>query len=479
MGKFEIQSMPMQKSDNNYICAHTTCKGLFFNGHANHTSSLSNGLTNGNCNGVINKPTMNGVQNGMRAMDLNKNGLATNALEEEEDEEEVEGVEGLPEGMKVLSNQVAGHTINDSGGVGMLKQDGLAFKPLLKKDCAEREVKVYEHLKDTADRCLIEMRQLVPKYHGVKTLQIKDREVDFLVLEDLTKDFKEPCIMDIKIGRRTWDPNASYEKIIAEDQKYHECKRDLGFCIPGFQVYKIASNQLVKYDKDYGKKLNKDTAREAIKVFLNADTHHFCRKLLVQILASLWQIQHFARNQRRLRLYATSVLLVYDARRLREHVEVKKAPKQHSRPPFVRHRSLYRPLSMAQLNGCDKIPTGFSGQLTTEGPILKPPSTKVVNLDWPKVVNHNNTWQKSMHTLKRTHSFQNNYDKDVQHRKQNYTFILDDLCCESKSEVWATAKLIDFAHVYISDSMDVDKNYLDGIENLIKMFEDFLSETEE
>jgi len=45
--------------------------------------------------------------------------------------------------------------------------------------------------------------------------------------------------------------------------------------------------------------------------------------------------------------------------------------------------------------------------------------------------------------------------------------------------VWATAKLIDFAHVYISDSMDVDKNYLDGIENLIKMFEDFLSETEE
>lgn len=48
-------------------------------------------------------------------------------------------------------------------------------------------------------------------------LQIKEREVDFLVLEDLTKDFKEPCIMDIKIGRRTWDPNASYEKIIAED----------------------------------------------------------------------------------------------------------------------------------------------------------------------------------------------------------------------------------------------------------------------
>lgn len=84
-----------------------------------------------------------------------------------------------------------------------------------------------------------------------------------------------------------------------------------------------------------------------------------------------------------------------------------------------------------------------------------------------------------MRLLKRTHSFQNNYDKDVQHKKQSYTFMLDDLCSDWKSEVWATAKLIDFAHVYPADSMDIDRNYLDGVDNLVKLFEDFLAETEE
>ncbi|KAL1494539.1 hypothetical protein ABEB36_010121 [Hypothenemus hampei] len=458
MGKFEIQSMPVQNTEKNLIYHHhSTCKKTYID------EDQSVPLTNG---------TLKQVQK----VDFTKTNGSCECLEEEEEET----VENIPQGMEILTNQVAGHTISDTGGIAMLKKNGLVYKPLLKKDCAEREVKIYEHLETTVDRSLIEMRQLVPKFYGVETLEIKEKAIDFLVLEDLTRDFKEPCIMDIKIGRRTWDQNASYEKIIAEEKKYHECKRDLGFCIPGFQVYKITNNQLVKYDKEYGKKLDKDGARDAIKIFLNADSHHFCRKLLVQLLAALWQIQHFARNQRRLRLYATSILLVYDARRLREHVEPKKLAKQSSRPPLTRHRSLYRPLSLAQLNhGCERIPTGFSGQLTPDGPILKSPSNKLVNLDWPKVVNNNNTWQKSIYALKRTHSFQNNYDKDVQNKKQTYTFMLNDLCCESKTEVWATAKLIDFAHVYLSDSFDVDRNYLDGVDNLIRIFEDFLSETEE
>lgn len=40
-----------------------------------------------------------------------------------------------------------------------------------------------------------------------------------------------------------------------------ECKRDLGFCIPGFQVYDSESWQLTKFDKKYGKSLNKKTIK--------------------------------------------------------------------------------------------------------------------------------------------------------------------------------------------------------------------------
>ncbi|KAF7265816.1 hypothetical protein GWI33_020887 [Rhynchophorus ferrugineus] len=461
MGKFEIQSMPLQRNDNNFILPHSNCKGLYSEVHSP--------------NGISNESTR--ILNDITSPVENDHDLSE--VEEEEDEEEIDNL-GLvmPLGMKSLATQVAGH--KDSENIGMLTKDGKVYKPLLKPECAKREIQLYEQLDTTVDRSLMEMKQLVPKYYGTKKIIFKDKEVDYLVLEDLTKEFREPCVMDIKIGKRTWDPYASYNKIIAEEKKYHECKRDLGFCIPGMQVYNIAQNQLVKYGKDYGKTLNKDGAREVMKEFLNANSYHFCRKLLMQLLASLWQIQHFARCQRRLRLYASSILLVYDARRLKQHVGVTQEA-QAKKVTLRRNRSLYRPLSLATLsNGCEKVPTGFSGQLTKEGhPILKPPSTKIVNLEGPRIINNNNTWHKSMRLLKRTHSFQNNYDKDVQHKKQNYNKILDDLCSDSKSEVWATAKLIDFAHVYPADNMDVDKNYLEGVDNLVKMLEDFLAETDE
>lgn len=85
-----------------------------------------------------------------------------------------------------------------------------------------------------------------------------------------------------------------------------------------------------------------------------------CRTLLVQILSNLWRILHWARKQRRVHLYASSLLLIYDARRLREYVKSNEMVKPSiPRPALLRSRSLYRPLSLAVLNNCDKIPTGF------------------------------------------------------------------------------------------------------------------------
>lgn len=138
-------------------------------------------------------------------------------------------------------------------------------------------------------------------------------------------------------------------------------------------------------------------------------------------------------------------------------------------------------MSLAVLNnGNERMATGFSGQLTPEGPILTPvaSSNKIVNLEVPVFYSNENSWQKSIHTLRRTHSFQNNYDKDVQSKKQSYNHILADLCTDKKDECWATAKMIDFAHVFTADSCDIDRNYLEGIDNLVRIFEDFLVESE-
>lgn len=83
--------------------------------------------------------------------------------------------------------------------------------------------------------------------------------VKFLELEDIAEGMSEPCIMDIKIGQRTWDPLAGAEKQNAEDSKYAASKKAYGFCIPGFQVYRLDSGKLQKFDKAYGKSLNEQS----------------------------------------------------------------------------------------------------------------------------------------------------------------------------------------------------------------------------
>lgn len=86
--------------------------------------------------------------------------------------------------------------------------------------------------------------------------------IKFLELEDITDGMSEPCVMDVKIGRRTWDPLATPEKRASEELKYPESKRAYGFCIPGFQVYRVPSGNIKRFDKSYGKKLDSKTIVE-------------------------------------------------------------------------------------------------------------------------------------------------------------------------------------------------------------------------
>lgn len=220
----------------------------------------------------------------------------------------------------------------------------------------------------------------------------------------------------------------------------------------------------------------------ALKTFLNADSG-LSRELLLQLLVDLWRILHWARRQRKIRLFSSSLLLIYDARRLKQYISNNNVglSKSSSYTPCTntnRSVHLYKPLSLMKLN--DDCPcTGFSGQFTKEGPILKStPSTKLARFATTATnTNSDHPWQKHISKLRRVHSFQNNYDKDLQKMRKDYTNMLDDLVNDQRNEVWTSVKMIDFAHVFPAEHAEIDKNYLEGVENLIKILEGFLSET--
>ena len=57
----------------------------------------------------------------------------------------------------------------------------------------------------------------------------------YLKLENLVSNFEHPCIMDLKIGKRTYDPFATPDKIHRELIRY-DYQAQLGFRITGFKV---------------------------------------------------------------------------------------------------------------------------------------------------------------------------------------------------------------------------------------------------
>lgn len=190
----------------------------------------------------------------------------------------------LPTGTILLENQVAGHTFQDSAeAIGMLKSvhEGRVFKPLTKPKCAEREKHFYETVSKVSaasgsgDPTLLELKPLVPVYHGCCVMRVREKNVEFLKLNDITYGMEEPCVIDIKIGRRTWDPLATEEKRLVESSKYVRTKENVGFCIPGFQVTSISAGKLKRYGKEYGKALDEKSVYQGKLILFFKRLLHF------------------------------------------------------------------------------------------------------------------------------------------------------------------------------------------------------------
>ncbi|XP_062124764.1 inositol polyphosphate multikinase [Drosophila sulfurigaster albostrigata] len=258
----------------------------------------------------------------------------------------------VPLGYRQLGTQVAGHTfeasnaaavglLQDVGGSAEGRSEGRVFKPLGKPECGLREIQFYESLaaatstiaaaagdvgkaENAADNDLALLAALaehVPRYYGQRKLVVNQREHTFLQLEDLTHGMAKPCVMDVKIGKRTWDPLSSPHKRAIEQQKYVMCKQNLGLCLPGFQVYQqeqpCGKPILIRHGRDYGKSLNVEGFHQALALFFNVQPAHAnVPQLLREVLRQLRGIHSWFKRQRLLHFYASSLLICYDFDRL-------------------------------------------------------------------------------------------------------------------------------------------------------------------
>ncbi|KAM8877550.1 inositol polyphosphate multikinase [Synchiropus picturatus] len=210
-----------------------------------------------------------------------------------------------------LSHQVAGHKYGVDK-VGILQHpDGTVLKQLQPPPRGPREMQFYGmvYAADCCDPCLLELQNHLPKYYGTWSSPDSPNDL-YLKLEDVTRRFVKPCIMDVKLGQRSYDPYASQEKRDQQIRKY-PLMEEMGFLVLGMRVYKLCSGTFESYDQHYGRGLVKETIKDGLAKFFN---NGVClRKDAVS--ASIRRVQHILRwfqSQQQLVFYASSLLFVYE-----------------------------------------------------------------------------------------------------------------------------------------------------------------------
>ena len=152
-----------------------------------------------------------------------------------------------------------------------------------------------------------------------------------VVLENVAALFKNPNILDVKLGARLWDDNAPPAKRIKLDKVAEETtSKSLGFRIAGMRTWQGAtasagSGGILKdgyrlYDKHYGRTLTSETIRQGFEdYFLLERGGVIANKSPLRIVVKRF-IEHLVELKSALeneesRMYSASLLFVYEGNR--------------------------------------------------------------------------------------------------------------------------------------------------------------------
>ncbi|XP_028757967.1 inositol polyphosphate multikinase beta isoform X2 [Neltuma alba] len=228
--------------------------------------------------------------------------------------------------LKVPAHQVAGH-LAEEGHLGPLVDDcGCFYKPLQSGNRGSQEVEFYESLYSDA-RIPDHIRRYFPVFYGTKKVYASDGSGlhPHLVLQNLVSSYENPSIIDIKIGSRTWYPQASEDyirKSVEKDQTSSSLL--LGFRISGLKAFVSKDSGFWKPKRKLLQTLAAEDVKLVLKKFVssNAPENHdvqpdcfFASEVYggsSGILAQLLELKAWFEVQTIFHFYASSALIVFD-----------------------------------------------------------------------------------------------------------------------------------------------------------------------
>jgi len=207
--------------------------------------------------------------------------------------------------------QVAGHGSWDKSQAILTNKEGCILKPIQPPPRGDREVEFYQTVNSSVNPEIAQFVQFIPQYFGT----CKKKDGKFMMIENLTKGMKKPCIVDIKIGAKTYGPDASEEKKEKSDATYAGTKKPFGFSVLGMSVYMGQHKEEFKVlNKEFGKNLTKDNIDDFLQLYFDGENKTAKTKQIAQIfLRKLEEIQSFYSQQKTFHIFGSSLLFVYDA----------------------------------------------------------------------------------------------------------------------------------------------------------------------